>query len=434
MSDAALDPPAVPPSGAAALSRRILAFAGVPFLALLAPFIFLPVLSRLAGVDAWVAIALGQSVGGLAALIAGVGYATLAPPVVARADGDERRRILATSIHIRLPVWAVASVVAAAVAGMLAPHTARVEAVLMAIAMSLAALAPTWYWIGVGRVRPVILLEVLPRMAAAVLATGILLLGGPVTWYPLLLIAAMLVAPLWVYPRYAAGSLGRVDRGEMSAVWRRHPPALVAETAAGIYNVLAVGLVTAVAPVSEAARFVSGDKAYRIGQYAVSALGNALQGWVVEAGEARFPARFRVVVVFHGGLGIVGMLAFGALGPWATSVLFGAHVAIDSATAWGFGVALLGVALGTAFGRLGLISLDARTVFMVCVVVAAGIGATSLLIGGSRWGAAGAAWGLGATELASGLAQGIALAAVWRRRKAAGRLLPGRSVTSPTTS
>ena len=104
MSDPALDPPAVPPSGVAALSRRIVAFAGVPFLALLAPFIFLPVLSRLAGVDAWVAIALGQSVGGLAALVAGVGYATLAPPAVARADSDIQRRILATSVHVPTPI------------------------------------------------------------------------------------------------------------------------------------------------------------------------------------------------------------------------------------------------------------------------------------------------------------------------------------------
>src|SRR5690606_39093593 len=86
--------PPVAPRGARALARRILAFAGVPFLSLLAPFLFLPVLARLAGADAWVAIALGQSVGGFAALIGGVGYPTLAPPQVALADQERRRRIL----------------------------------------------------------------------------------------------------------------------------------------------------------------------------------------------------------------------------------------------------------------------------------------------------------------------------------------------------
>ncbi|MFO7245063.1 MAG: hypothetical protein DIU73_009345, partial [Actinomycetes bacterium] len=60
----------------AALARRILAFAGIPFLSLVAPFIFLPVLARLASVDVWVAIAVGQSLGGLAALVAGLGYTT----------------------------------------------------------------------------------------------------------------------------------------------------------------------------------------------------------------------------------------------------------------------------------------------------------------------------------------------------------------------
>lgn len=416
MSETSPAPPV--PHGARPLVRRILAFAGVPFLSLLAPFLFLPVLARLAGADAWVAIALGQSVGGFAALVAGLGYATLAPPVIAVAAPDRRRRVVATSLHVRLPVWVLAATAAALVAALLAPASHRVEAAVMAVAMSLAALAATWYWIGVGRALPILWSEVLPRMTATLAATAILLGGGGVIWYPVLLIVAMVTGPAIVYLRIAGSALARVDRTDALAVLRTHPPAVVAETAAGAYNALAVALVAGVTPVAQAARYVSGDKAYRIGQYAVSALGNALQGWVAEASGERagFARRLRIAVLLHAALGLTGLIAFGVVGPRLTEVLFGREVAIDEATALGFGIATLGIALGTACGRIGLVALGARTAFMACVLAAASVGVGGLIVGGALAGAPGAAWGLGIAELASGIAQGFVLLAHWRRR------------------
>ncbi|GMA90033.1 lipopolysaccharide biosynthesis protein [Homoserinibacter gongjuensis] len=220
------EPVGVPPAlgGRRALARRVIAFAGVPFLSLLAPFLFLPVLARLAGADAWVAIAVGQSVGGFAALVAGLGYATLAPPLVAVALADERRRILATSVHARLPAWVVAGAVGVVVSVLLAPESARVEAGAMAGAMSLAALAPTWYWIGVGRALPILWSEVLPRMVATLAATGILLAGGGAIWYPVLLAVAMFAGPAVIYLHVAGRELGRVVGHEVAAVLRTHPP------------------------------------------------------------------------------------------------------------------------------------------------------------------------------------------------------------------
>ena len=411
-------PPIPPSSGARPVARRILAFTGVPFLALLAPLLFLPVLARLAGADAWVAIALGQSVGGFAALLAGVGYPTLAPPQVAVATAERRRRILATSLHVRLPVWLIAALVGVLVAIALAPDSHRAEAAVMAGAMSLAALAPTWYWIGVGRALPILWTEVLPRMAATLAATGILLAGGAVIWYPVLLILAMIAGPAAVYLRLAGPELTRVDRADALAVLRSHPPAVIAETAAGAYNALAVTLVAGVVPVAQAARYVSGDKSYRIGQYAVSALGNALQGWVAEASDDlnAFGRRLRIAVLLHAALGMAGLIAFALIGAPLTELLFGQAVAIDQTTALGFGVATLGIALGTACGRIGLVTLGARGAFAACVVAASAVGVAGLLVGGALWGAAGAAWGLGIAELASGLAQGVVLLGLWRVR------------------
>ncbi len=413
-----------------ALGRRIVGFGVVPFLSLLAPFIFLPVLARVANTDVWVAIALGQSVGGVAALVAGFGYPTLAPPVVAAASIPQRRRLLATSLHVRLPVWFAAAAVASTVAGLLAPDANRAEAAAMAAAMSLAALAPTWFWIGVGRAMPILWYEVLPRMAATLTATGILLLGGPVIWYPLLLSVAMLAGLTVVYLRNARPELTKVDRAGVRAVLRGHPPGAIAETAAGVYNSLAVAIVASVTATAEVASFIAGDKAYRIGQYSVGALGNALQGWVVEAREHGLARRLRIVIVLHVALGVSGLAAFGFLGPWATDVLFGPSVAINRGIAWGLGIAILGIALGTAVGRIGLITIGARKAFMTCVLAASAVGAAGLFTGGALWGATGAAWALGITELLSGLAQGTVLAVLWRRRLRSGKPLLRQSTST----
>lgn len=410
-------------TGRSALARRIVAFAGAPFLSLVAPFFFLPVLSRLAGEDAWVAIAVGQSVGGFAALIVGMGYPTLAPPILAVASDEHRRRYVATSLHVRLPVWGVSAVIAGSVAGWLSPGAFRAEAVATAIVISVAGLAPTWYWVGVGRAFPILWAEVVPRAVAMVLAAGALLLGGDLLWYPALLGLAMVVGPAVIYKRVASTELWKPNRRELVAVLRGHLPATVAESTAGAYNALAVTLVAAVTPTAEAARYVSGDKAYRIGQYGVSSLGNALQGWVAERGPEGVARRMRAAVALHAILGVAGMVGFSVIGPWLTRFLFGPDVAITPATAMGLGVAILGISLGTVFGRIGLIMLGERRAFMMCVVSASVVGATALLLAADRWGAPGAAWALGGTEIASGMAQAVVLATLWRRRVRAGESL-----------
>ena len=422
----------VRPAGARRLlARRIVAFAGAPFLSLVAPFFFLPVLARLAGEDAWVAIAVGQSIGGFAALVAGMGYPTLAPPVLAQASDAERRRYVATSLVVRGPVWLVMAAVGGVAAAIFTPDGYAVEASATAVVLSLAGLAPTWYWVGVGRAMPILWAEVLPRAGAMVLAAVALLVGGDLIWYPILLGVAMVAGPAFVYARIARGGFTGWRRQEAFHIARRHPPAVIAETAAGAYNALAVTLVAHAASVSDAARYVSGDKAYRIGQYGVSSLGNALQGWVAERGDAGVARRMKGAVGLHVALGTSGGLAFALIGPALTRFLFGADIAIDHVTAAGFGVAIFGISLGTVCGRIGLVMLGARTAFMTCVVAASVVGATGLLIGAGVWGAPGAAWALGSAELASGVAQATVLIVVWRQRARSGRPFVQRDTHLP---
>jgi len=286
----------------------------------------------------------------------------------------------------------------------------------MAVALTMSGLSSSWYMIGLGRAGLIVRYELLPRIGATALAATALLLLGQVTWYPVLLIAAALLgsgAFLWVTvgPRAILAPAPGGIRREFVA----NRSALTTEIAAGTYNSLAVTFVSLVSPSIQAAAFVSGDKLYRIGQYSVSALGNALQGWAVEDERSEFARRARTAVLLHFALGMAGLVAFTTVGPWLSAALFGSDVAIDTLTAVGLGVATLGIALGTAFGRVILIGLGARREFMLSVIIGAVVGIPAVLGLANAFGAAGGAWGLALAELVSVTCQVVFVTRRWAR-------------------
>ena len=176
------------------LFRRILGFAGLPFLSLITPFLFLPILARVAGADAWLAIAVGQSSGGFFGLIVGLGYSTVGPQMVAVASELHRPRLLALSLRARLVVWVPSAALAVTVAVLIAPATHRVEAGSMAVAMTMTGLSSAWYMIGLGRAGSIAIYEIAPRIVATIAAAIVVLTGGPVLWYPILLIVALIAS------------------------------------------------------------------------------------------------------------------------------------------------------------------------------------------------------------------------------------------------
>ena len=405
------------PGASGGLVRRILAFAGLPFLSLVTPFLFLPILARVAGAHAWLAIAVGQSVGAFIALIVALGYNTVGPTMVAMTATDGRAAILRRSVLPRLTLFLPGAVIAVAISALIAPDSHRLEAAVMALAMALTGLSSSWYMVGLGRASLIVVYEILPRIIATVLAAAALLTLGQVIWYPVLLVVASVTSVGWFLLRTVGGDeLMQRRPGEVRQVLRDNRSAMVIEIAGGAYNSLAVSFVSVTATTIQAAAYVSGDKLYRIGQYSVSALGNALQGWVVEDEAREFTTRAKRSIVIHFGLGLLGFVAFALLGPLLSGLLFGADVAIDEATALGFGVATMGIALGTALGRVILVGLGARREFMTCVLIGATVGVPSILLLAANFGAAGGAWGLAIGEAASVTCQAIYAIRRWPRQ------------------
>lgn len=410
----------LPDSASPGLTRRVLAFAGLPFLSLITPFLFLPVLARVAGADAWLAIAIGQSVGAFLALFIALGYNTVGPTMVALAGPADRPSVLRRSVLARLVLFLPSAVLAIVVSALIAPDGHRVEAAAMSLAMALTGLSSAWYMIGLGRAGLIVVYEMLPRIVATLVAAVLLLLLGQVIWYPALLIGAALVSVVLFLGRTVGlWELARSRPGELREALAFNRSAMATEVVAGAYNSLAVTLVSLSAPAVQAASYVSGDKLYRIGQYSVSALGNALQGWVVEDDREHFAERARRALTLHIALGLLGLAGFCLLGPWLSGLLFGEAVAIDPATAIGFGVATFAIALGTAVGRVILVGLGARREFLTSVIVGASIGVPAILVLAALFGAAGGAWGLAIGELASVTSQSIFAVRRWGRPVAA---------------
>lgn len=407
-------------STATGLARRILAFAGLPFLSLVTPFLFLPILARVAGAEAWLAIAVGQSVGAFLALVVALGYNTVGPTMVALVAAEERPALLRRSVLARALLFVPCAVLAVAISLVIAPEGHRIEAGTMSLAMTLTGLSSAWYMIGLGRAGLIVLYEIFPRILATAIAAAALLVWGQVIWYPLLLVAAAVVSVVW-YLLSTVGMSALLEKrpGEIREVMAFNRSAMATELVGGAYNSLAVTFVSVTASTAQAASYVSGDKLYRIGQYSTSALGNALQGWVVEDDRAHFAERARRTLVLHASLGVVGFASFAFLGPWLSGILFGDSVAIDEGTALALGVATFGIAVGTALGRVILIGLGARREFLTCVIIGASIGVPAILILAANFGAAGGAWGLAIGELASVTSQLVFVIRRWNSPRGA---------------
>jgi O-antigen/teichoic acid export membrane protein len=405
----------------AAFAKRLIGFAGLPFLSLITPLLFLPILARVAGADVWVAFAVGQSIGGFFALVVALGYNTVGPPMVARSSHESRPQLLAISLRARMLVWAPLTVFAVVLTSAIAPASHQMEASLMAIAMTLTGLSSAWYMIGLGKAGVIVMYEIAPRILATLASAAIVLSGGSVLWYPILLIFAVTTG-IGFYARSAlrTGHWDATRWRDILPILSSNRAATITEVAGGAYNSLAVSFVGASAPAAQAAAYVAGDKLYRMGQYSVSALGNALQGWVVERGPQEFGRRTRISFLLHFGLGLVGGAMFALLGPWLSMVLFGPEVAINKMTALGLGVATLGIALGTTLGRITLIGMGANRAFLVSVLLAAHFGVPSIVLLSQVYGAAGGAWGLAIGEFVSVIAQAISVLALRRRTSSRG--------------
>lgn len=396
-------------------ARRLAGFSLLPLFSALSPLVLLPLLARMVSTEVWSSIAVGQSVGGLVAIIASFGWTLIGPTLIARSGSTERRSLYVESLVTRSVVLLAMLPVAAVVVLLITPQGGRVVGVSMAIAISLSGLSASWFNIGAGRAVDVAKYEAIPKLAGTALAAiGLVVFREPAI-YPMLIAVSTLLGVL-AFTRHVcgAGFWTAARQVAMRDSLRRSSPGAATVVAGGAYSASAVALVGVGASVVSLAAYVSADKVYGMALLAVGSLANALQGWVAEVGGQHGARRRTFAVLAHTVLGVLGCGSLIALGSQVTRMLYGVALeAPQGAMVW-MGVAFLCISLNTAVGRLVLIPLGHTRAVLVSTFAGAVVGVPALIAGGVIAGAAGGALGLATSEFVVLLVQ---IVAVMRARR-----------------
>lgn len=362
-------------SGRSGFAPRLLGFAGVILLSGLASFAILPVISRVGGAAQWADFSAAQAIGTFGSVITLFGWGIYGPPTVARTGPvAERERLYRASIRVRAIVFALAAAAAAVISALVVSPANALVGILMAIATSAAGLSPAWYCIGVGRPLAIGLYDTAPRLAAALVATPILLLTGWVWVYPALLLIASL-AGVAAFSRTLRADVAAEREGRWLSAARLTAPSAGIDAAANAYGAAPLPIATVATTPTDAAAFASADRAYRIGlAIAVVSLGNAFQAWVLDA-NAHDPRRRQLIAISsHAAIGLLGAAILGFAGPWLTALVFGISVAADGAIAWLYGIAFFFISTATPLIRNLLIPAGRSATVMTHTVITAALG------------------------------------------------------------
>ncbi|MGN6126009.1 MAG: polysaccharide biosynthesis protein, partial [Humibacter sp.] len=360
-------------------------------------------ISRVVGADGWANFSAGQAVGILGMVGVLFGWGVVGPVQVARSTtAHERAVILGESLRSR----ALTSLIAVPAAGLVTFFVSgtdhRPDAVLVAIAMALGGLTPAWFCIGEGNPRALLLFDALPKLAASAVALPAILMTGQIIWYPILLIALTL-------PTFAVHAILVRTGHEPTAVPSRGVarvlaslvPTAAIDAAGNAYGSTPIPIATAGLSPVDASSFASADRVYRVGLLAVIAVGNAFQAWVLDPAADDTRRRHGIAFAALGGLGAAGGVGIALLGPWATSLLFGADVAADPADSALFGLAFLFISCATPLVRNILIPSGRYRLVLTATIVSASVGVSTMLVGAAADSSAVIALGIAAAEAVS---------------------------------
>lgn len=392
---------------------RVVRFSLASVVALLAPFMVLPIVASKTSVADWAALAVGQSIGTFAGLLVACGWAVNGPVEIARASGNEIVGIFRESVRMRLIAFVATAVPVVAVCGVASPDGRFTLTATTAVAFSSLGLSSTWVAVGLGDPVPLVLLESLPRLAILAASALAISLGATVLVYP----GAVLLASLVGLGLFTWAGVHRIrppasPRPSMRARIATQLPAIATTLSAGGYAAVTVFLVSLATDVRETALLSSAQLLYGVGLVAVVALSSALQSWVIHPDPATARERRRKALASHACLGLAGLAAFTVLAPPVAARLFGADVAPGATIAAGYGVALLATSIGTSLAQHLLVPAGAVDAVLRATVTGAGVGVPLILVLSSAFGAAGGAFALAASEL---LVTGVMAAAARRR-------------------
>ena len=387
--------------------RTIALYIAIPALSAVTPLIVLPALTTAYGAAGLAAISIGTSLGASGAVIAELGWSVLGPQRVAKANESDRRDMYQTAFATRLIALAIIGPSVGAIAYAVSPDF-KLAAAAIALALSLAAMSPSWFLIGVNRPLVILAAEALPKVLVSAAAAAALLAGAPLEWYGCfiavaaiatwLLTAAIAKQPFWP-------SLHHFRRGR--SVISRQFPLTFGRTVSVIYTSLPVTIVALVAP-GFTASYAAIDRLMKMASALLGAIPTRLQSWVGSDPDTSGYRRSRQSLAMNAVLGLVAGIGFTVFAPRVAEYVFSGVVSIDFNLSALGGAVVFAVCVSRGFG-LSLVAEGKANWIAAANVGAALVGISSIYILAGAWGSDGALIGALCAEVVGICVQAIIL-------------------------
>jgi len=371
---------------------RLIGFGLSVALLAISSLLLIPAMVEAGGQHAWGAIAVGQSIGAVAAVFIYFGWGHTGPAMIARAEPAAARTEFADSLRTRTVLFVPVAAIASVLAALVTPSSPLLAA---AGCLSAAAVGFTsdWFFVGVGRPYAYLALEAVPRVLGTVVGIVLLINGADVIAGPLCMLAGMLLAfaatSWWVLRRRVPVQRRRTVR-EVIVAQRNGVGSAIGTSA---YTALPLVLISLIAPGIQPA-YALVDKLQRQLSVALGPVVSVVQGYV--------PRRDPSVTIRRAGHALAAGAAFAVLlagavliaAPWLISWLGAGQVQPEYAVlvlmALYVGVnvweSILARAVLASFGRLDAVARG--------TVISAVVGLPLVVVGALTLGLVGAFIGL----------------------------------------
>jgi O-antigen/teichoic acid export membrane protein len=369
---------------------KLVGFGASMALLALASLILIPVMIRSSGEAGWGAIALGQGIGALGAVLVSYGWAMSGPSEIARGDDPTRLREFLGSLKVRAALLPAAGVVLVCVSMLIAPVRSDLAAMGTVVAL-LAALTSNWYFVGLARPWLLLALETVPRLAFTIVGIAVMENGADaitgLAWQSCGLVAAFVCSTWWILHSLRATGSTRVSAPKLRTLLVDHGHGVASSLGSALYSSLPLVVVTVVAPLVQP-MYALVDKVH--GQVVVGLFPAiyVAQGWVPRAADPAPRAR-RVLL---GGAAFCALIAVGTLlfGPWLLDVLGSGKLQPGTAV-----VELMALGMALHFyaeivGHAVLATYRSLRIVAISIVVATVVGLPLVAVGSAGWGVIGA--------------------------------------------
>ena len=361
-------------------------------LSLVSPLLAFPAITSEFGASGWAAVAIGQSFGSTAAIVVELGWGLNGPQRVSRMGSAGRRRVFTLALRSKLFALVPLAIIAGVAAYLVSPDH-LLEAALTAVGATAFGLSPAWFFIGNGSPLQLLTIDAVPRLVGVALSAVLMLVGVGLFVYPVV----GLILPSVLSPVFAAAKV-RVRRPDWrfarrignAHVLKSQWHAVVARSTSSLYISLPVGIVAVVAPQALVV-FSAADRLQRMYLSVLSAVPNALQGWVGKPNSrGGRMARASRAIVLNAGFGLVVGLLFALAAPLASQIVFSGVATVPFEISVLCGVLIAIVCTSRATGNLGLVAARRIGYITVSAIVGSAIGLPAILVLSSQLGARGA--------------------------------------------